>query len=278
VLDGRIFPEDFFLSSHPTQSDAASLIVTEQHGAILVATLNRAAKRNALNDSIVFELERVMTALPAGTKVVVLQGAGDHFSAGLDLSELKERDTAEGIAHSMSWHRVFEKVQFGTVPVVTVLKGAVVGGGLELASSTHVRVAETSAFYAFPEGQRGIYVGGGGSVRVPRIIGVDRMMDMMLTGRTYSAAEGYQLGLSQYLVEPGQGLPKAMELAGKIAGNAGMTNFALINALPRIADMDRSNGFMMEALMAGVAQAHPDAKERVRAFLDKKAAKVTPTS
>lgn len=254
------------------------LVTTEQHGAILVVTLARPQKRNALNDQTVFELERVFTSLPDGTKAVVLQGAGDHFSAGLDLSELKERDVEQGIAHSMGWHRAFEKIQFGMVPVVSVLKGAVVGGGLELASATHVRVAETSAFYAFPEGQRGIYVGGGASVRVPRIIGVDRMMDMMLTGRTYNAAEGYQLGLSQYLVEPGQGAAKAMELATKIAGNAGMTNFALIHALPRIADMDRSNGFMMEALMAGVAQAHPDAKERVRAFLDKKAAKVVAPS
>jgi (methylthio)acryloyl-CoA hydratase len=255
----------------------APLVTTEQHGAILRVTLARAHKRNALNDPTVFELERVFTSLPTGTKAVVLDGAGDHFCAGLDLSELTERDAAEGIAHSMSWHRAFEKIQFGTVPVVSMLKGAVVGGGLELAAATHVRVAETSAFYAFPEGQRGIYVGGGASVRVPRIIGVDRMMDMMLTGRTYDAAEGYQLGLSQYLVEPGQGIAKAMELAGKIAGNAGMTNFALIHALPRIADMDRSNGFMMEALMAGVAQAHPDAKLRVRAFLDKKAEKVSPS-
>ena len=69
------------------------------------------------------------------------------------------------------WHRVFERVQFGRVPVVAVLHGAVIGGGLELAAAAHVRVAERSAFYALPEGQRGIFVGGGGAVRLPRLIG-----------------------------------------------------------------------------------------------------------
>jgi enoyl-CoA hydratase/carnithine racemase len=147
---------------------------------------------------------------------------------------------------------------------------------LELATATHIRVAERNTFYALPEGQRGIYVGGGASVRVPRIIGVDRMIDMMLTGRTYSAEEGLALGLSQYLVEPGEGLPKALELAGRIAQNAPLTNFALIQALPRIAESDRASGFMMESLMAAIAQGDPLAKARVRDFLEKRAGKVAP--
>ena len=81
------------------------------------------------------------------------------------------------------WHRVFDRIEHGTLPVISVLKGAVVGGGLELASTTHIRVAETSTFYALPEGQHGLFVGGGGSVRIPRLIGAHRMTDMMLTGR-----------------------------------------------------------------------------------------------
>jgi (methylthio)acryloyl-CoA hydratase len=139
-------------------------------------------------------------------------------------------------------------------------------------------VAEESAYYALPEGQRGIYTGGGASVRLPRIIGIDRMIDMMLTGRSYSAADGVSLGLSQYLTPPGQGLEKALALAEKIAGNAAITNFALIQVLPRIAEQDRSAGYLSEALMAGIAQGEPDAKARVRAFLDGKTAKVTHSS
>ncbi len=124
------------------------------------------------------------------------------------------------------------------MPVVAVLHGAVVGGGLELAAAAHVRVAERSAYYALPEGSRGIYVGGGGSVRLPRLIGVARMMDMMLTGRTYSAEDGQAMGLSTYLVEPGKGFAKRLELAERIASNTPLTNFAVTHVLPRIAERD----------------------------------------
>lgn len=252
------------------------LILTESRGPVLILTLNRPKKRNAINDPTVYELERIFLSLPSDVKAVVIQGAGEHFCAGLDLSELTARDVPEGILHSMNWHRIFERIQFGTVPVVSVLKGAVIGGGLELATMTHVRVAEKSAYYALPEGQRGIYVGGGASVRLPRIIGVDRMMDMMLTGRTYNADEGYTLGLSQYVVDAGQGLEKAVALANRIAENAKITNFALLQALPRIAEIDRPGGFFMEALMAGVSQGEPDAKQRLRDFLEGRTAKVKP--
>jgi (methylthio)acryloyl-CoA hydratase len=156
-----------------------------------------------------------------------------------------------------------------------VLHGAVVGGGLELACATHIRIAERSAFYALPEGQRGIFVGGGASVRLPRLIGVARMTDMMLSGRSYSAEEGVGLGFSQYLVEPGQGLTKALEIAERVAGNAGLTNFAVMHALPRIAEADPAAGFMMEALMSAIAQGSPEAKARLNDFLEKRAAKVS---
>ncbi len=89
-------------------------------------------------------------------------------------------------------------------PVIAALKGAVIGGGLELACAAHIRVAEPSAYFALPEGQRGIFVGGGGSVRLPRLIGVARMTDMMLTGRVYSATEGASYGFSQYLDRGGR--------------------------------------------------------------------------
>ena len=169
---------------------------------------------------------------------------------------------------------VLQLCPFGRVPVISVLHGAVIGGGLELAAATHVRVAEPSTFYALPEGQRGIFVGGGGSVRIPRLIGVARMMDMMLTGRVYDAAEGHAIGLSQYLVGAGEGMKKAMELAGKIAGNAPMTNFAVMHALPRIAETSPESGYMMEAMISSIAQADAEAKTRIRDFLEKRAGKV----
>src|SRR5271169_2569392 len=170
-------------------ADNLANISAELQDAVAIVHLARPAKRNALNDETVFSLERWFSRPPEQVKAVVLVGDGDHFCAGLDLSELKERSVAEGVLHSRSWHKAFEPIEFGTLPVVAVLHGAVVGGGLELAASAHIRVAESSSFYALPEGSRGIFVGGGGSVRIPRLIGLARMADMMLTGRVYSSDE-----------------------------------------------------------------------------------------
>jgi (methylthio)acryloyl-CoA hydratase len=249
-------------------------LAAHAQGEVAVLRLSRPEKRNALDDETILGIEGFFDALPDTAKAVVIHGEGEHFSAGLDLSELTERDIVEGVAHSRMWHRVFDAIQFGRMPVVAVLHGGVIGGGLELAAAAHVRVAERSAFYALPEGQRGIFVGGGGSVRIPRLIGVARMMDMMLTGRAYGADEGQAMGLSHYLVGADEGLPKAMELARRIAGNAPLTNFAVMHVLPRIAESDPASGLLTEALMAAIAQNDEEAKARLKAFLEKRAPKV----
>jgi (methylthio)acryloyl-CoA hydratase len=245
----------------------------ERRGDVAILRLTRAQKRNALDDPTVFGIEAFFSALPEGIRAAVLAGEGEHFCAGLDLSELTAHDTAQGIAHSRGWHRAFERIEFGKVPVVAVLHGAVVGGGLELAAACHIRVAESSAYYALPEGSRGIYVGGGASVRLPRLIGTSRMMDMMLTGRIYDAGEGQACGMSHYLVAPGEGLAKGIELAERIAGNSPMTNFAVTHVLPRIAEADPASGYLTEALMAAIAQGDDEAKARLKAFLEKRAPK-----
>ncbi len=246
----------------------------ERRDDIAVLFLARPEKRNAIDDPTVFGIEAFFAGLPDDVRAVVLAGEGDHFCSGLDLGELSARDVAQGIAHSRSWHRAFERIEFGKVPVVAVLHGAVVGGGLEIAAACHIRVAEGSAYYALPEGSRGIFVGGGGSVRLPRLIGTARMMDMMLTGRSYDAEEGQAIGISHYLVAPGEGLAKGIELAKRIAGNAPMTNFAVTQVLPRIAESDQAMGYVTEALISAIAQADDEAKVRLKAFLEKRAPKV----
>jgi enoyl-CoA hydratase/carnithine racemase len=251
-----------------------SLLTLESAGPVLHLRLNRPAKRNSISDELLAQIHTVFVNLPASFKVVVLSGAGDHFCAGLDLSEVSERTVAEGMTHSRAWHACFDAIQFGPVPVIAVLHGAVVGGGLELASSAHLRVAQDSAFYGLPEGTRGIFVGGGGSVRISRLIGVSRMTDMMLTGRVFDADEGQAFAISNYRVADGQGLAKALQLALKIAGNAPLSNYAITQALPRIADLSASDGLFMESLISSIAQGDEAAKERVRAFLEKRAAKV----
>ena len=257
---------------------SSGLLAVEQKGKVLSIGLNRPAKRNALNDGIILALGECFSTIPDEVGAVVIHGVGAHFSSGLDLSELTEQDATAGLIHSQMWHRVFDRVQYCRVPVIAALKGAVIGGGLELACAAHIRVAEPSAYYALPEGQRGIFVGGGGSVRLPRLIGVPRMTDMMLTGRVYSATEGAAWGFSQYLCDDGKALPKAMELAERVAANAPLTNFAVLQALPMIAEANPQTGLLMESLMATVAQSDKEAKRRIRDFLDRKTAKVKPGS
>jgi enoyl-CoA hydratase/carnithine racemase len=258
----------------PRVLQALELLRVEVDGPVAHLRLNRPAKRNAINDNLIAQIHTAFINLPHGVRAVVLSGEGEHFCAGLDLSELVERDVAEGVLHSRMWHEAFDAVQFGRVPVIAVLHGAVVGGGLELAAACHIRVAEASAYFGLPEGQRGLFVGGGGSARIPRLMGVARMSDMMLTGRVYGADEAERAGLVQYLVPDGEGLAKAKALAHRIASNAPLSNFAVVQALPRIADQSLSEGLFTESLMAAVAESAPEAKERLRAFLEGRAGKV----
>ncbi|MFM1879248.1 MAG: hypothetical protein RLZZ241_2114 [Bacteroidota bacterium] len=249
-------------------------LAIEQSDQVLSVFLNRESKRNAINTATILELEQVFNRLPPEIKCVILSGHGAHFCAGLDLSDLKESNAVEGLKHSRLWHRALNAIQNSPTPVIMVLKGACVGGGLELAATAHIRIAEASTFYALPEGQRGIFVGGGGSIRIPNLIGVPRMQDMMLTGRVYTAEEGDRVGFAQYLVPDGTGLEKAMDLSKKISKNAPMTNYALTNVLPRIVEAGTDVGLMLEAMTAAIAQEAPEAKQRLRDFLEGRAKKV----
>jgi (methylthio)acryloyl-CoA hydratase len=256
------------------QSNDIQLEICGENQEVAVIRLTRDKKRNALNDGLILSLRNLFETLPDTVRAAVLDGEGQHFCAGLDLSELQERDAGQGLMHSRMWHAALERVQYGPVPVIAALHGAVVGGGLELAAACHIRVADESTFYALPEGSRGIFVGGGGAVRIPRLIGTARMTDMMLTGRVYNAQDGECIGLAQYLVPTGSAFTKAFELAQRVAQNAPLTNYALMHALPRIAEQPADQGLLTEAMMAAIAQSAPEAKQRVRAFLDGKAAKV----
>ena len=254
-----------------TQVSASREVATiSVDGPIAHLVFNRPEKRNAINDATLDALRCFFSAPPEGVKVAVISGAGGHFSAGLDLSEQVQREAPEVLRHSRNWHGVMDMIQSGGLPVVAVLTGAVMGGGLEIATAAHVRVAEPSARYQLPEGRRGIFVGGGATVRVGRILGADRMTEMMLTGRAYDAEEGHRLGLSHYLVGDGEGLAKGEELARQIAENASLVNYLIIQSISRIDDMSRADGLYAESLSAAISQTGSDAREGLAAFLEKR--------
>lgn len=251
-----------------TMSKTFSSLVVEQQGEIALAKLNRPEKRNALNDATIAELSDFFSGLSSSTKVVVLHGEGEHFCAGLDLAELLAKgpkSSLVGARHSRGWHEAFERIQYAHVPVISVLKGGVIGGGLELAAATHIRVCEPSTFFQLPEGQRGIFTGGGASVRVSRLIGPGRMIEMMLTGRRYDASDGIRLGLGHYLTEPNNGLALALELAHAVARNAVASNYAIINGIARIAEMSPAEGLFAETMVASMTTASESA-DRIRDF------------
>ena len=243
-------------------------------GDIGILTLDRPDKRNALDDATVGHLGEFFR-IPPPVKAIVLTSVGEHFCAGLDLSEMAERDAVAGLYHSRGWHTTMNAITESRIPVIAVVQGAVIGGGLELATAAHLRVAEESAYFALPEGKRGLFVGGGASVRVPRLIGLSRVQDMMLTGRKFDATEAESIGLVNYRVPTSTGVDKARELANSLASNSPVTNYAITQALPRIVESGRDEGYMMESLMAAVSQSSTEAKTLMSNFLNGSGPKVT---
>lgn len=253
-----------------------NLAVESHEDGVWVVTLNRPNKRNALNAETVEELVDFFSVAPrAGVRAVVLAGSGDHFCAGLDLVEHhnEDRSPADFMHLCLRWHEAFNKMEYGGVPVIAALQGAVVGGGLELASSAHIRVMDQTAYFALPEGQRGLFTGGGATIRVTDLVGKSRMIDMMLTGRVYQGQEAVDLGLAQYIVE-GSSLDRAMELARQAAQNLPLSNFAICSAVSHMQNMSAMDAAYAESVVAGVVNTQPDARARLAAFADKTAARV----
>jgi len=251
--------------------DSATFTI-EQRDAIAVLRLARPEKRNALDLVTISAIESFFTSPPPDVRVAVLTGTGDHFCAGLDLGDVRDADFMSGFRTTQAWHRAFAAMEYGTIPVIAALHGATIGGGLELAAAAHIRIGGPTAFYALPEGQRGIFLGGGGSVRLPRLIGTARVMDLMLTGRVLDADTGHAAGITQYRAD--DPLALALELAGAVAKNAPLSNLAILQALPRIGEGSRDAAFLTEAFVSSVVQSQPEAKERIRAFLEHRAARV----
>jgi enoyl-CoA hydratase/carnithine racemase len=257
--------------------DLKNLLVSMDEDGITTVTLNRADKRNALNAETMEELIEIFSTLPRiGARAVVLRAEGTHFCAGLDLVEHHQEDRRpEEFMHlCLRWHEAFNKMEYGGVPIIAALKGAVVGGGLELASSAHIRVADQTTYFALPEGQRGLFTGGGATIRVADLVGKARMIDMMLTGRIYAQDEAVQVGLAQYLVEDSEA--KAYEIARAAAENPPLSNFAICSAISHVQNMSALDAAYAESVVAGIVNTQPASRGRLEAFANKTAARVKP--
>ena len=215
-------------------------VTYELDGEIALVGLNRPDKRNCFNPLVMKQLREAIERAGEEAKCGIIFGHGDNFCAGLDLrwaAENWKTGRSERLPFPFNRNTYFEAMARGNIPFIAALHGATLGGGLETAAAAHIRVADETTFFALPEGTRGIFIGGGGSVRVARLIGFARMQDMMLTGRVLKADEAERYGIVQYVVPKGQAMAKAKELALKICKNAPLSNFAITNSLPRIQDL-----------------------------------------
>ena len=226
------------------------LLAVDDEG-IARVTLNRPAKRNALDLATIEELIDIFTTLPrAGVRAAILDAAGDHFCAGLDLVEhhREDRSAADFMQVCLRWHDAFNRMEYGGVPVIAVLQGAVVGGGLELASGATIRVAD--------------------------LIGKARMIDMMLSGRLYRGAEAVSVGLCQYMVD--DPAAHALQIARKAAQNPPLSNFAICSAISHMQNMSALDAAYAEAAVAGVVNTQAVARDRLAAFAGGTADKIKP--
>lgn len=247
-------------------------------GEVALVGLNRPDKRNCFNPTVMKQLRTAIARAGEEAKCGIIFGHGDNFCAGLDLrwaAQNWQNGRSRRLPFPFNRNTYFEEMARGNIPFIAALNGATLGGGLETAAAAHIRVADETTFFGLPEGTRGIFVGGGGSVRVARLIGYARMQDMMLTGRVLSAEQAERYGIVQYVVPRGEQLAKARELALKICKNAPLSNFAITNSLPRLQDLSYDDGLFFERMVAEYTRS-PESITRLNQFLDKSAPRVRP--
>src|ERR1700761_181272 len=245
-------------------------VTYELDGEIALVGLDRPDKRNCFNPIVSEQWRVAIERAGQEAKCGIIFGHGDNFCAGLDLrwaAESWKTGRSERLPFQFNRNSYFEAMARGNIPFIAALHGATLGGGLETAAAAHIRVADETTFFALPEGTRGIFIGGGGSVRVARLLGFARMQDMMLTGRVLKVEEAERYGIVQYAVPKGEALAKAKELALKI--------FPITNSLPRLQDMGYDDGLYFERMVAEYPRS-PESIERLNQFLDKTAPRVRP--
>lgn len=252
---------------------SGEVVTYERQGDIALIGINRPEKRNALSPELMRLLREAVLRAGDEARCGIIFGHGEHFCSGLDLSWAAQNwkgQAEQRLPFPFNRNTFFEAMARGNIPFVAALQGATLGGGLETAAAAHIRVADETAFFGLPEGTRGIFIGGGGSVRITRLIGLGRMQDMMLTGRVLGPEDAERCGLVQHVVPKGQALAKARELARRICDNPPLANFAIANSLPRLQDLSYDDGLFFEKLVVDYTRS-PESIERLRKFLDKTA-------
>lgn len=238
-------------------------------------TVNRPDKLNALNDAVIAELGTAIDRVgqDAEIKGVILTGAGSKaFVAGADIAELSRQGPFDGKARALVGQGVFRRIERSGKPVIAAVNGFALGGGCELAMACHVRIASESAKFGQPEAKLGIAPGYGGSVRLPRLVGKGRALEMLLTGQMIDAAEAYRIGLVNRVVPGDRLLEESEKLLRTMLENGPLALRVCIEAVDSALQTTLDEGLLLEANYFGLLASTEDMREGMAAFLEKRKA------
>lgn len=247
----------------------------ERKGPVAILTIDRQEALNALNTQVLNELDEAVTQIEESDDIfaVILTGAGRSFVAGADIGEMKNFSSIDGKRFGQRGGAVFLKLENLKVPVIAAVNGFALGGGCELAMACDIRIASEKAKFGQPEVGLGITPGFGGTQRLPRIVGISKAMELILTARTIGAAEAKEIGLVSSVYPPDELMDKAMELALAICANAPIAVSESKRCIRMGMQTDISTGSAFEAEAFGVTCGTDDKNEGMGAFLEKRAEK-----
>ncbi|MCI9368066.1 MAG: enoyl-CoA hydratase/isomerase family protein [Oscillospiraceae bacterium] len=252
-----------------------SFVNFEQQGAVAILTINRPEALNALNSQVLSDLDEVITKVEASPDIhaVILTGAGRSFVAGADIGEMKGFSAIDGKKFGVHGGGVFLRLENLSKPVIAAVNGFALGGGCELAMSCDIRIASEKAKFGQPEVGLGITPGFGGTQRLPRIVGISKAMELILTAKVIGAAEAKEIGLVSQVYAPEELMDKAMELANAICANAPIAVQESKRCIRMGMQTDIATGSAFEAEAFGVTCGTEDKNEGMGAFLEKRAEK-----
>ncbi|HQR17171.1 MAG TPA: enoyl-CoA hydratase-related protein [Gemmatimonadales bacterium] len=242
---------------------------------IAIVTINRPDKLNALNDAVIADLDRAVERIESEDAIagVILTGAGSKaFVAGADIGELAQQKQMSGKARAMRGQAVFRRLERCGKPVVAAVNGFALGGGCELAMACHLRVASESAKFGQPEVKLGIGPGYGGTVRLPRLVGKGRALDLLLTARMVGAEEALQMGLVNRVVPADKLMAEAESLLRTVLANGPLAVRLCIEAVDAGLEMSLEEALLLEANHFGLLASTDDMREGMGAFLEKRTA------
>jgi enoyl-CoA hydratase len=251
-------------------------LIYEKKENIGLLTINRPEKLNAISNELISELKDLLDKIKNDEelRVLIITGAGDKaFVAGADIKELVDRDASQGRRISQERQEIFSRIENLPVPVIAAVNGYALGGGLELALACSIRICSEKAQFGAPEVKLGIIPGDGGTQRLPRLVGLGRAMELILTGDFIDAQEAYRIGLVNKVLPQEELMDKATELAKKIASRPPLAVRFAKEAVNRSQEGDAASGFALESYLHALSCTTEDKKEGVSAFLEKRKGK-----